>query len=77
MEVEGSPDEKPGYPERLQDLFAKKRWIDVDEPELLDYQNAQILQIGASASFEGAEIEGKADLFGRLQAGELGAMKSE
>ncbi len=38
---------KPQYPNDLVELFGDKRWIDVDDPRLLDYQNTQLLLIGA------------------------------
>lgn len=68
VSVSGFPDEKPEYPKKLQKMFADKRWIDVSDPRLLDYENAQLLLIGAHASLEqtGIEISGKPDLFKTL-----------
>lgn len=44
----GTPSIKhpPAYPDRLRQKFAHKRWIDA-EPELLDYENAQLLLLAA------------------------------
>lgn len=47
MKTPGFPDEKPDYPKKLKKLFAEERWIDVSDPKLLDYENAQFLLIGA------------------------------
>lgn len=68
VDVPGFPDAKPDYPKSLQNKFADKRWIDVDDPKLLDYENAQLLLIGAHADLSGEEIDitGKADLFTTL-----------
>lgn len=39
---------KPVYPKHIRDKFGeKKRWINVDDPEILDYENTQLLLIGA------------------------------
>jgi hypothetical protein len=39
---------KPDYPKHIRDKFGeKKRWINVDDPEILDYENTQLLLIGA------------------------------
>src|SRR5207237_10368742 len=46
----GAPSaQPPEYPERLLDLFGERRWIDVDDPALLDYERVQILLLGAHA----------------------------
>src|SRR5215210_1478041 len=37
----------PKYPKALKEKFADKRWINVDEPDLLGYENTQLLLIGA------------------------------
>ena len=37
---------KPGYPERLRKKFGHHRWIDAT-PDLLDYENAQLLLLAA------------------------------
>lgn len=68
VSVSGFPDEKPEYPKKLQRMFADKRWIDVNDPRLLNYENAQLLLIGAHASLEqtGIELSGQPDLFKTL-----------
>jgi Protein of unknown function (DUF2795) len=38
---------KPEYSKDLQEKFGNKRWINVDDPELLNYENTQLLLIGA------------------------------
>ncbi len=38
---------KPQYPERIKKEFGDRRWINVEDPELLNYENTQILLIGA------------------------------
>jgi Protein of unknown function (DUF2795) len=38
---------KPNYPNSLKKKFGNKRWINVDDPKLLDYENTQLLLIGA------------------------------
>ncbi|MDP9382774.1 MAG: hypothetical protein M3Q29_22050 [Chloroflexota bacterium] len=40
-------DEAPEYPKELRELFGKHNWIAVRRPELLDYENVQVLLIGA------------------------------
>jgi hypothetical protein len=40
-------DRKPDYPKILKEKFGDRRWISVDDPHLLDYENAQLLLIGA------------------------------
>lgn len=68
LDVPGFPQSKPSYPKRLQDKFADKRWIDIDDNTLLDYQNAQLLLIGAhdDLSEEQVSITGKGALFNTL-----------
>jgi hypothetical protein len=38
---------KPEYPSRLMEMFGDRRWIDIENSELLDYENTQLLLIGA------------------------------
>ena len=38
---------KPNYPNSLKEKFGNKRWINVDDRKLLDYENTQLLLIGA------------------------------
>ncbi|SEM08115.1 DUF2795 domain-containing protein [Halomonas daqiaonensis] len=68
IDVPGFPDAKPDYPKSLQEKFAEKRWIDIDDSRLLDYEDAQLLLIGANddLSEEGISITGKAALFKTL-----------
>lgn len=68
MDVPGFPASSPGYPKHLREKFAEKRWIDIDEGRLLDYEDAQLLLIGASDDLneEDISITGKASLFETL-----------
>ncbi len=38
---------RPEYPKRIMEMFGDRRWIDVEKSELLDYENTQLLLIGA------------------------------
>lgn len=38
---------KPNYPKNIKEKFGEKRWINVDDPQILDYENTQLLLIGA------------------------------
>jgi hypothetical protein len=38
---------KPDYHKTLKQKFGDRRWINIDDPRLLDYENAQLLLIGA------------------------------
>ncbi len=40
-------DKKPKYPKHIMEEFGDRRWIDVEDPELLNYENTQVLLIGA------------------------------
>jgi Protein of unknown function (DUF2795) len=72
-----SEDKKPEYPKHLKEKFADKRWINVDEPDLLNYENTQLLLIGARKKDveeelgvdidEEKETERSADLFKELK----------
>ena len=68
LDVPGFPDAKPNYPKRLIEKFADKRWLDIDDSKLLDYENAQLLLIGAHDNLaeEQISITGKASLFKTL-----------
>ncbi|MBZ5876813.1 DUF2795 domain-containing protein [Chromohalobacter israelensis] len=68
LDVPGFPDARPNYPKRLQDKFAEKRWIDIDDGKLLDYESAQFLLIGAhdALSEEDITLGGKPNLFKTL-----------
>jgi hypothetical protein len=69
--------EKPDYPKILDDKFGDKRWINVDEPDFLNYENTQLLLIGAKKKNveeelgidinEEKETERSADLFKELK----------
>lgn len=68
VQVKGFPEENPDYPQSLKKLFADKRWIDISKPELLDYESAQFVLIGAHDSLAEIDLEipGKPDLFRTL-----------
>ncbi|MCE8032212.1 DUF2795 domain-containing protein [Billgrantia tianxiuensis] len=68
IDVPGFPHSKPNFPKRLEEKFADKRWIDIDDPTLLDYEKAQLVLIGAHDDLgeEGIEITGTAHLFKTL-----------
>ncbi|SOC53422.1 Protein of unknown function [Chromohalobacter canadensis] len=68
LDVPGFPDSRPNYPKRLQEKFAEKRWIDIDDSKLLDYESAQFLLIGAHDALSEEEITlgGKPNLFKTL-----------
>lgn len=68
VQVEGFPESKPEYPERLKKLFAEKRWIDVHDPELLDYESIQLVLMGARERLDeiDLEIDGTPRLFQTL-----------
>ncbi|MFW5739403.1 MAG: DUF2795 domain-containing protein [Myxococcota bacterium] len=68
VKVRGFPDRKPKYPKTLQKQFADERWIDVGDPKLLDYENAQLVLIGAHEGFdkEDPKITGRPNLFKKL-----------
>lgn len=40
-------DKRPHYPKYLKEKFSETRWIDVDNPKLMDNKNTQLLLIGA------------------------------
>lgn len=68
IDLPGFPAAKPDYPPHLQEKFADKRWIDIDDRRLLDYEDAQLLLVGVNdrLSNEGVTITGKAALFATL-----------
>jgi hypothetical protein len=47
----GAPSAKapPKYPKHLSAKFGSRRWIDVEDPAFLDYENTQLLLLGAHA----------------------------
>ena len=72
-----SEDKKPQYPRHLIEKFGDRRWINVDDPELLNYENTQLLLIGARKKDveeelgididEQKETEKSADIFKELK----------
>jgi Protein of unknown function (DUF2795) len=38
---------KPEYPGNIKEKFGDKRWINVEDPDLLNYENTQVLLVGA------------------------------
>ena len=72
-----SEDKKPDYPKHLKEKFGDRRWINVEDPELLNYENTQLLLIGARKKDveeelgvdidEEKETERSADLFKELK----------
>lgn len=48
---------KPRYPKRLREKFGQRRWINVTDPALLDYENTQIALVGARAGDVEEELE--------------------
>src|SRR2546423_15236625 len=72
-----SSSKKPEYPKRLTEKFGDKRWISIEDPDLLNYENTQVLLIGArKKDVEGElgidideqkETERTADLFKELK----------
>ena len=72
-----SEDKKPVYPKTLKEKFGDRRWINVEDPELLNYKNTQLLLIGARKKDieeelgvdidEKKETERSADLFKKLK----------
>jgi len=45
-------EEKPRYPKELLDLFRGRKFVPVSSPNLLDFENAEIVMIGASEDAE-------------------------
>jgi Protein of unknown function (DUF2795) len=68
---------KPQYPRHLIEKFGDRRWISIDDPELLNYENTQLLLIGARKKDveeelgididEQNETENSADIFKDLK----------
>jgi hypothetical protein len=38
---------KPKYPAKIKEQFGHRRWINVENPDILNYENTQVLLIGA------------------------------
>lgn len=68
IKVKGFPDASPDYPKSLKKLFADKRWIDISDPRLLDYENAHLLLLGAHERLDDIDLKipGKPRLFKNL-----------
>jgi hypothetical protein len=72
-----STDKKPEYPKHLKEKFGDRRWINVEDSELLNYENTQLLLIGAKKKDIEAELgidieekketDSSADLFKELR----------
>jgi hypothetical protein len=72
-----SSGKKPEYPRHLMEKFGDRRWINVEDPELLNYENTQLLLIGARKKDveeelgididEQKETETSADIFKELK----------
>jgi hypothetical protein len=72
-----SEDKKPQYSKDLIEKFGDRRWINVDDSELLNYENVQLLLIGARKKDveeelgididEQKETEKSADIFKELK----------
>ncbi|MCR9110303.1 MAG: DUF2795 domain-containing protein [Rhodobacteraceae bacterium] len=65
INVPGFPDAEPDYPKELFEKFADERWINISDSRLLDYENAQLVLIGAEPETDPIEIgsNGKVDPF--------------
>lgn len=69
LEVPGFPRARPEYPQELVNKFADERWIAVDDASLLDYENAQLVLIGATEeAFDAGNrlLQHRTDLFDTL-----------
>ena len=72
-----SENKKPAYSKHLMEKFGDRRWINIDDPELLNYENTQLLLIGARKKDveeelgididEQKETEKSADIFKELK----------
>jgi hypothetical protein len=70
-------EKKPEYPKHLIEKFGDKRWINIEDPQLLNYENTQVLLIGARKKDveeelgididEQKETENTADMFKELK----------
>ena len=70
-------EKKPEYPKHLIEKFGDRRWISIEDPDLLNYENTQILLIGARKKDveeelgididEEKETENTADIFKELK----------
>ena len=72
-----SKEKKPKYPKHLMEKFGDRRWINIEDPDLLNYENTQLLLIGARKKDveeelgididEEKETERSADMFKELK----------
>ena len=72
-----SKEKKPQYPKHLMEKFGDRRWINIEDPDLLNYENTQLLLIGARKKDveeelgididEEKETERSADMFKELK----------
>lgn len=70
-------EKKPEYPKHIKEMFGDRRWISIEDPQLLDYENTQVLLIGARKKDveeeldididEQKETENTADIFRELK----------
>jgi hypothetical protein len=70
-------EKNPDFPKTLKEKFGDKRWINVEEPDFLNYENTQLLLIGARKKNveeelgidldEEKETEKSSDLFKELK----------
>jgi hypothetical protein len=70
-------EKKPEYPKHIKEKFGDRRWISIEDPQLLDYENTQVLLIGARKKDveeelgididEQKETENTADIFKELK----------
>ncbi|MFW5704745.1 MAG: DUF2795 domain-containing protein [Nanoarchaeota archaeon] len=69
IKIRGFNQKNPNYPKELKNKFAGKRWINIDDPHFLDYENTQLLLIGARDNLNDLDlkIKGKANLFKNLK----------
>lgn len=76
-EIFSKGERNPEYPRYIKEKFGKKRWINIDDPRLINYQNTQVLLIGARKENvkeeldieinEDKENKNSADLFKELK----------
>jgi hypothetical protein len=72
-----SSNKKPKYPKHLMEKFGDRRWISIEDPDLINYENTQLLLIGARKKDveeelgididEQRETENSADMFKELK----------
>ena len=68
---------KPKYPAKIKEAFGDRRWINVENPDIVNYENTQVLLIGAKQGNvekelgielnEEKETENMAELFKELK----------